>query len=42
MYPLFLVIFGRTPATIIMIGFIAGLPPVILKTVEGSPARAGC
>lgn len=35
MYPLFLVIFGRDATTIIMIGFIAGLPPVILKTVEG-------
>ncbi|MDQ6620182.1 MAG: ABC transporter permease subunit [Pseudomonadota bacterium] len=35
MYPLFLVIFGRSPTTIVMIGFAAGLPPVILKTVEG-------
>ena len=35
MYPLFLVIFGRSATTIIVIGFIAGLPPVILKTVEG-------
>ena len=35
MYPLFLVIFGRSPWTIIMMGFVAGLPPVILKTVEG-------
>jgi ABC-type nitrate/sulfonate/bicarbonate transport system permease component len=35
MYPLFLVIFGRSALTIVMIGFIAGLPPVILKTVEG-------
>jgi ABC-type nitrate/sulfonate/bicarbonate transport system permease component len=35
MYPLFLVIFGRSAWTIIMIGFVAGLPPVILKTVEG-------
>jgi len=35
MYPLFLVIFGRSATTIVMIGFIAGLPPVILKTVEG-------
>src|SRR5215472_5031536 len=34
-YPLFLVLFGRTALTIIMIGFAAGLPPVILKTVEG-------
>jgi len=35
MYPLFLVIFGRSAATIIAIGFVAGLPPVILKTLEG-------
>ena len=42
MYPLFLVIFGRSAWTIIMIGFVAGLPPVILKTLEGlRAARAG-
>ncbi len=35
MYPLFLVIFGRSALTIIMMGFIAGLPAVILKTIEG-------
>jgi len=35
LYPLFLVIFGRSGATIVAIGFVAGLPPVILKTVEG-------
>jgi len=35
MYPLFLVIFGRSQTTIITMGFIAGLPPVILKTIEG-------
>jgi NitT/TauT family transport system permease protein len=35
MYPLFLVIFGRNATTIVMIGFVAGLAPVILKTVEG-------
>jgi ABC-type nitrate/sulfonate/bicarbonate transport system permease component len=34
-YPLFLVIFGRNASTIIMMGFVAGLAPVILKTVEG-------
>ena len=34
-YPLFLVIFGRSSATIIAMGFVAGLAPVILKTVEG-------
>src|SRR5215813_1822021 len=35
MYPLFLVIFGRSATTIVMIGFVAALPPVILKTLEG-------
>ena len=35
MYPLFLVIFGRSATTIVMIGFAAGLAPVILKTLEG-------
>ncbi|MEO8537631.1 MAG: ABC transporter permease [Betaproteobacteria bacterium] len=35
MYPLFLVVFGRSATTIVMIGFVAGLPPVVLKTVEG-------
>ncbi len=35
MYPLFLVIFGRSAKTIIMMGFVAGLPAVILKTIEG-------
>lgn len=35
MYPLFLVIFGRNAWTIIMMGFVSALPPVILKTVEG-------
>jgi NitT/TauT family transport system permease protein len=35
MYPLFLVIFGRGVMTMVMIGFVAALPPVILKTVEG-------
>ena len=35
MYPLFLVIFGRSATTIVMIGFMAGLPPVIVKTIEG-------
>ncbi|EAS50397.1 possible permease protein, ABC-type transporter [Aurantimonas manganoxydans SI85-9A1] len=34
-YPLFLVIFGRSSWTIIAIGTVAGLPPVILKTLEG-------
>lgn len=34
-YPLFLVIFGRSVLTIIMMSFVAGLAPVILKTLEG-------
>jgi NitT/TauT family transport system permease protein len=34
-YPLFLVIFGRSALTIIMIAFVAALPPVVLKTLEG-------
>jgi NitT/TauT family transport system permease protein len=34
-YPLYLVIFGRNAVTIVMMGFTAGLAPVILKTLEG-------
>lgn len=34
-YPLFMVIFGRSVVTIVMLGFLAGLPPVTLKTLEG-------
>jgi NitT/TauT family transport system permease protein len=34
-YPLFLVIFGRSAWTIIMMAFVSALPPVILKTIEG-------
>jgi NitT/TauT family transport system permease protein len=34
-YPLFLVIFGRNATTIVMMGFAAGLAPVVLKTLEG-------
>jgi NitT/TauT family transport system permease protein len=34
-YPLFMVIFGRNSWTIIMMAFVAALPPVILKTIEG-------
>jgi NitT/TauT family transport system permease protein len=37
-YPLFMVIFGRNAWTIIMMGFFAALPPVILKTIEGISA----
>jgi NitT/TauT family transport system permease protein len=35
MYPLYLVIFGRNATTIVMMGFSAGLAPIILKTLEG-------
>jgi len=34
-YPLFMVIFGRNALTIIVMGFVSGLPPVTLKTIEG-------
>jgi NitT/TauT family transport system permease protein len=34
-YPLFLVLFGRSSLTIIVIGFAAGVAPVVLKTIEG-------
>jgi NitT/TauT family transport system permease protein len=34
-YPLFLVIFGRSALTIVMLGFLSGIAPVILKTLEG-------
>lgn len=34
-YPLFMVLFGRNAWTIVIIGVIAGLPPVTLKTLEG-------
>ncbi len=37
-YPLFLVLFGRGPLTIVVIGFASALAPVILKTVEGFAA----
>src|SRR5258708_27329736 len=35
MYPLYLLIFGRSALTIVMMGFTAGLAPIILKTLEG-------
>jgi NitT/TauT family transport system permease protein len=38
MYPLYLVIFGRNATTIVMMGFTAGLAPVMLKTLEGLSA----
>jgi len=34
-YPLFLVMFGRSSATIVAMGVVAGLAPVLLKTIEG-------
>jgi NitT/TauT family transport system permease protein len=34
-YPLYLVIFGRSATTIVMMGFTAGIAPTILKTLEG-------
>lgn len=34
-YPLFLVIFKRSAMTIIAMGFLAGLAPIVLKTLEG-------
>jgi NitT/TauT family transport system permease protein len=37
-YPLFLALFGRSSLTIIMMSFIVGLAPVILKTIEGLSA----
>jgi len=38
LYPLFLVLFGRGPLTIGMIGFLSGVIPVTLKTYEGFSA----
>lgn len=37
-YPLFLVIFGRSAWTIVMMGFVSGVAPVTLKTLEGLTA----
>jgi NitT/TauT family transport system permease protein len=34
-YPLYLVIFGRSATTIVMMGFTAGVWPTVLKTLEG-------
>jgi NitT/TauT family transport system permease protein len=34
-YPLFLVLFGRSPLTPIVMGFASGVAPVVLKTLEG-------
>jgi ABC-type nitrate/sulfonate/bicarbonate transport system permease component len=35
LFPLFLVLFGRNAATIVAMGAVSALPPVILKTKEG-------
>jgi NitT/TauT family transport system permease protein len=35
LYPLFLVMFGRNAATIVALGIISALPPIVLKTCEG-------
>lgn len=37
-YPLFLVLFGRSPLTIVVIGFASAFAPVALKTIEGFAA----
>lgn len=38
LYPLFLVIVGRNSATIVALGVISALPPIVLKTCEGFAA----
>ena len=35
LYPLFLVIVGRNAVTIVVLGVISALPPIVLKTCEG-------
>ena len=35
LYPLFLVMFGRNAPTIVALGIISALPPIVLKTCEG-------
>lgn len=37
-YPLFLVLFGRSSATVVVIAFASALPPVVLQTVSGFSA----
>lgn len=37
-YPLFLVLFGRSSATVIVIAFASALPPVVLQTLAGFSA----
>jgi NitT/TauT family transport system permease protein len=38
LYPLFLVIVGRNATTIVVLGVISALPPIVLKTCEGLAA----
>ncbi len=40
-YPLFLVIAGRGSATVVLVAFLAALPAVILKTLEGFSQTPG-
>ena len=40
-FPLFLVLFGRTPATVIVMSVITGLVPMALKTLEGLSGTRG-
>ena len=35
LYPIFLVVVGRNAATIVILGTISALPPIVLKTCEG-------
>lgn len=37
-YPLFLVLFGRSPLTVVVIGFASALAPVVLTTADGFAA----
>jgi NitT/TauT family transport system permease protein len=37
-YPLFLVLFGRSSLTVVVIAFASALPPVVLQTVTGFAA----
>ena len=39
--PLFLVLFGRGPKTVIIIAFVYGIPPILLKTLEGLSSTRG-
>jgi len=41
LYPIFLVLFGRTPLMILVMGFLVAIIPVALKTLEGFRAVPG-